>query len=92
MDIYFDQVNKTIVNYGLQDNLFIYIYGILVLNILYSLFKYRKRILPSAYYTILASSTLAFIIMLVSFLLNNFTFVCFSYVLPVLSVLFVYHH
>lgn len=92
MDVYYDEVRQQIVNYGLQDNVFIYIYSILAIGTLYLVLKHRKRMIPSAFYTIIASSLLSFSIMVISFYFNIFTFVCFSYVLPVLAVLITYHH
>ena len=92
IDVYYDQAGQQIVNYGLQDNIFIYIYSILAIGTVYLVFKHRKRMIPSAFYLITVSSLLSFSIMVVSFYFNIFTFVCFSYVLPVLAVLITYHH
>ena len=92
MDIYIDPITRTVENYGLQDNIYIYVYAYLFIWCAGLIFTHRKLLIEHVYRCLLANAFLAFEIMILSYILNITTFICISFTLPVIAVLFLFHY
>lgn len=92
MDIYIDPTTKMVINHGLQDNIFIWVYAYLALIIVILLLINHKKLITSVYRCLMVNTFLAFIIVILSYVLNITSFICISFMLPILAVLFLFHY
>ena len=92
MDIHIDPATKMVINYGLQDNIFIWVYAYLAFVIVILLISHRKKLITSVYRCLMINTFLAFIIMILSYIFNITSFICISFTLPILAVLFLFHY
>ena len=92
LEAHLNPVTLMIENYGLQDNVYIYVYGYLFLFCIGTIIKNKKKLIEHVYRCLLANAFLAFFIMVLSYIYNVTTFVCISFTLPVLAVLFLFHY
>lgn len=92
MDVFINKSTGMIENYGLQDNIYIYVYGYLFIWCAGTIIKHRKLLIEHVYRCLLVNAFLAFGIMIFSYIFNITTFICISFTLPVLAVLFLFHY
>lgn len=92
LDIHVDPITHMVKNWSLQDNIYFFIYAYLFCWCVGIIFKHHKQLITHVYRCLTANAFLAFIIMILSYVLNLSTFICISFTLPVLAVLFLFHY
>ncbi len=92
MDIHINPVTRMVENWSLQDNIYFFVYAYLFCWCAGVIFKHHKQLITHVYRCLVANAFLAFIIMVLSYALNLSTFICISFTLPVLAVLFLFHY
>ena len=92
LDVHINPETMMVENYGLQDGVFIYVYVYLFIFCASTILRNRRLLIEHVYRCLVANAFLAFIIIVLSYVFNITTFICISFTLPVLAVLFLFHY
>jgi EAL domain-containing protein (putative c-di-GMP-specific phosphodiesterase class I) len=92
MDIHLNPDTLMVENYGLQDNIYIYLYVYLFAFCAGTIIRNRHLLIEHVYRCLTINAFLPFVIIVGSYILNVTTFICISFTLPVLAVLFLFHY
>lgn len=92
LDIHLNPETLMVENYALQDNIFIILYVYLFCFCAWLILYHRKLLIEHVFRCLIANAFLAFLIIILSTILNVTSFICVSFTLPVLAVLFLFHY
>ena len=92
MDIHINPTTLRVENYGIQDNIFVYLYAYLFFWCAATIIQNRELLIEHVYRCLIINAFLAFLIIVFSYVLNISTFICISFTIPILTVLFLFHY